>query len=130
MTRRNNPRGETTVQAVLVVPVVLTILFVGAHVTAYVRGSQVANAAAIRGAQVAASVEPDAAGTWSTLREIDTVVTDLGFRTAAAPGIEVGPKVARVTVSLVIHRVVPFLPDVVTRSALVPREVFLREQDR
>lgn len=130
MMRRNDSRGETTVQAVLVVPVILTILFVGAHVTAYVRGSQVANAAAVRGAQVAASVEPDATGTWSALREIDAVVADLGFRTAAAPAIEVGPRNARATVSLVIHQIVPFLPNVVTRSAWVPREVFLREQDR
>lgn len=127
---RERDRGESTVQAVLVLPVILTILFMGAHLTAYARGSQVANAAALRGAQVAASVEPDSTGTWATLREIDTVVADLGFRAAAAPEIEVGPQDARVTVSLVINRVVPFLPSVVTRSAQVPREIFLRAQDR
>lgn len=129
-TIQERDRGESTVQSVLIVPVILTILFMGAHVAAYARGSQVANAAALRGAQVAASVEPDAAGTWSTLREVDTVVADLGFRTAAAPEIEVGPRDARVTVSLLVSRVVPFLPGVVTRSVQVPREVFLKAQDR
>lgn len=130
MSKRREPRGETTAQAVLVVPVILTILFMGAHVTAYVRGSQVANAAALRGAQTAAAVEADAAGMWSTLREIDLVVSDLGFRTASTPTVEVRARDARVSVSLVIDRVVPFLPGVVTRSAFVPREIFLREQDR
>lgn len=125
-----SPRGESTVQMVLIFPLLLTILFVGAHLTAYARGAQVANAAATRGVQVAAAVQPDAEGTWSALREIDTVVSDLGYRSAAAPSVEVGPRTARVTVSLVVQRVVPFLPGIVTRTAQAPREVFLRSQDR
>lgn len=130
MTNRSESRGETSIQMVLMFPVLLTILFMGAHVTVWARGSQVAHAAATRGAQVAAARDGSSDGTWASLREIDAVVADLGFRSAAAPKIEVGPRTARVTVSLIVQRVVPFLPGAVTRSVVVPREIFLRQQDR
>lgn len=127
---RCRDKGETSIQVVLVFPALLTILFVGAHLAAYARGAQVAGTAATRGVQVAASVDPDADGMWSTLREVDTVVSDLGHRSAAAPRVEVGPRTARVTVSITVERIVPFLPGVVTRAAEMPREVFVRFQDR
>lgn len=124
------PRGETSIQSVLIFPVLLTILFIGAHVTAYVHGSQVAHAAAIRGAQVAAAHDADAAGVGATLGEVDAVVEDLGFRTAAVPTVEITDRRVRVTVTVETQRVVPFLPVHVSRSAESPREVFLRQQDR
>lgn len=128
--RHDGERGETSIQSVLVFPVLLTILFMGVHVAAYARGSQVAGVAATRGAQVAASRGNDADGAWATLRQIDEIVADLGFETVASPRIEIDARAARVTVSLPIERIVPFLPGTVTRSAEVPREIFLRQQDR
>lgn len=123
-------RGETSVQMVLVFPLLLTILFMGAHIAVYARGSQVANTAAARGVQVAAAAGPDADGLLATFREVDTVVSDLGHRAAAAPRVEVGSQSARVTVSVRIQRIVPFLPETVSRTAEMPREIFLRSQDR
>jgi hypothetical protein len=122
-------RGETSIEAVLIVPIVLTLLFAGVHVTSLARAAQVANIAATRGAQVAAA-SPDGASPLPVLREVDVVVGDLGGRAPRPARVSVGPRTVRVTVELEIRPVVPFLPVRVVRAATAPRERFLLEQER
>lgn len=126
--RRN--RGETSIQAVLLVPAVLGIFFIGVHVTALVHGAHVANAAAIRGAQIAAFSNNEGNDVVRALNEMEQVVSDLGSRMFSAPSLEIGNKSVRATVKVAVQSVVPFLPTSVTRSATVSREQFLMEQDR
>ena len=126
---RAGGRGETSIEAVLVVPIVLTLLFVGAHVTSLARAAQVANIAASRGAQVAAA-SPEGASPLPVLEEVDVVVGDLGGRAPGPARVSVGPRTVRVTVELEIRPVVPFLPVRVVRTATAPRERFLLEQER
>ncbi len=122
-------RGETSVEAVLIVPIVLSLLFAGVHVTSLARAAQVANIAATRGAQVAAA-SPDGASPLPVLEEVDVVVGDLGARAPRPARVSVGPRTVRVTVELEIRPVVPFLPVRVVRTATAPRERFLLEQER
>ena len=126
--RRN--RGETSIQAVLLVPVVLGIFFLGVHATALIHGAHVANAAAIRGAQIAAFSNSEANDVVRALNEMEQVVSDLGSRMHTAPSLQIDSKSVRVTVSVEVQSVVPFLPTAVTRSATVSREQFLTEQNR
>lgn len=126
--RRN--RGETSIQAVLLVPVVLGIFFLGVHATALIHGSHVANAAAIRGAQIAAFSNSEGNDVIRALNEMEQVVSDLGSRMNSAPSLEIGEKSVNVTVSVAVQSIVPFLPTSVTRSATVGREQFLMEQNR
>ena len=126
--RRN--RGETSIQAVLLVPVVLGIFFLGVHVTAIVHGAHVANAAAVRGAQIAAFSYSEGNDVVRALNEMEQVVTDLGSHMYSAPSLEIGSKSVHVSVSVAVQSIVLFLPTSVTRSATVSREQFLMEQDR
>ena len=126
--RRN--RGETSIQAVLLVPVVLGIFFLGVHATALAHGAHVANAAAIRGAQIAAFSTSDGNDVVRAMNEMERVVTDLGYEMTNAPLLQIGSKSIRTTVTLAVQSIVPFLPTSVTRSATVSREEFLMEQER
>lgn len=126
--RRN--RGETSIQAVLLVPVVLGIFFLGVHATALAHGAHVANAAAIRGAQIAAFSNSEGNDVVWAVNEMKQVVSDLGSDMYSAPSLEIGGKSIRVTVKVAVRSIVPFLPTSVTRSATVSREQFLMEQDR
>ena len=126
--RRN--RGETSIQAVLLVPAILGIFFLGVHATALAHGAHVANAAAIRGAQIAAFSNSEGNDVVLALNEMEQVVSDLGSHMYSAPSLEISSKSVRVTVKVAIQSVVPFLPASVTRSAIVSREQFLMEQNR
>jgi hypothetical protein len=126
--RRN--RGETSIQAVLLVPVVLGIFFLGVHATALIHGTHVANAAAIRGAQIAAFSNSEGNDVVRAMNEMEQVVSDLGSHMYSAPSLEIGSKSVYVTVSVAVQSIVPFLPTSVTRSATVSREQFLMEQNR
>ena len=126
--RRN--RGETSIQAVLLVPAILGIFFLGVHATALAHGAHVANASAIRGAQIAAFSNSEGNDVVRALNEMEQVVSDLGSHMYSAPSLEIGSKSVRVTVKVAVQSVVPFLPTSVTRSAIVSREQFLMEQDR
>jgi len=126
--RRN--RGETSIQAVLLVPAILGIFFLGVHATALAHGAHVANASAIRGAQIAAFSNSEGNDVVRALNEMEQVVSDLGSHMYSAPTLEIGSKSVRVTVKVAVQAVVPFLPTSVTRSAIVSREQFLMEQNR
>ena len=126
--RRN--RGETSIQAVLLVPAILGIFSLGVHATALAHGGHIANAAAIRGAQIAAFSNNEGNDVVRALNEMEQVVSDLGSRMYSAPSLEIGNKSVRVTVKVAVQSVVPFLPTSVSRSATVSREQFLMEQDR
>jgi hypothetical protein len=123
-------RGETSIQAVLLVPIVLGIFLLGVHATALGHGSHVASAAAIRGAQVAAFSDSSGNDVVKALNEVEQVVTDLGSHMSVAPAIRIESKTVTVTVSVEVQSVVPFLPTSVSRTATVSREQFLHEQDR
>ena len=126
--RRN--RGEASIQAVLLVPAILGIFFLGVHATALAHGAHVANVAASRGAQIAAFSHSEGNDVVRALNEMEQVVSDLGSHICSAPSLEIGSRSVRVIVKVAVQSVVPFLPTSVTRSAIVSREQFLMEQDR
>lgn len=129
MRRRSNDRGETSIQVVVLVPVLFSILFLGVHVAALAHGAQVANAAAMRGAHVAAASVSEVP-TSSVFREVELVVSELGSRLGSVPVVRSTPDKVRVTVVLRVQSVVPFMPNSVTRSAWASRERFIMEQHR
>ena len=89
-----------------------------------------ANAAAVRGAQIAAFSNSEGNDAVRALNEMEQVVSDLGSHMYSAPSLSIGSKSVQVTVKVAIQSVVPFLPTSVTRSATVSREQFLMEQNR
>jgi hypothetical protein len=123
-------RGETSIQTVLLVPIMLGIFLLCLHATALAHGSHVASAAAIRAAQAAAFSDSSGNDIVKALNEAEQVVTDLGSHVAGAPQIRIDANSVTVTVSVEVQSLISFLPTSVTRTATVSREQFQFEQDR
>jgi hypothetical protein len=123
-------RGETSIQAVLLVPVVFGIFFLGAHAASLAYGSHVATIAASRGAQATASVSEQGTEMVVALNEVERVIRELGAHMNTPPRIRMDRESVTVNVTLDIKRIVPFLPVQVSRTAHVARERFVMEQDR
>lgn len=127
---RRQARGETTVQVVLMVPVILLLLLVGVHVASYMHASNVANSAAKRGAQVAAGMPTSAGASSAAANSVSEMVRDLGSRLGSQPRVTVSQSYITVSVDVRIGRALPFLPETVTRRGTARREVFMTEGDR
>lgn len=125
-----NDRGETSIQTVLLVPVVLGILFVIVHAATLAHAVQIASLAANRGAQLAASSEGTSDSAFLVRQEIQRTVNDLGNHLDSSPQLSTYRGNVQVTVRVSIPRIVPFLPIAISRSATAPLESFIEEQDR
>lgn len=123
--RPGRDRGETSVETVLLVPVLLLVLFVSAHVASLARAGQVAHVAATRAAETAASFGPTPTGTMLARDAALAVVHDLGGAADPAPLIRFVQGRAAVTVHLHIEGIVPGLPVSVSRTVVVAPETFI-----
>jgi Flp pilus assembly protein TadG len=123
-------RGETTVQVVLLVPVVLLLLLVGVHFASYMHASNVANSASKRGAQIAAGMPDSHQASLVASSSVSEMVNALGSRLNRATDTVVSPNFVSVSVQLRIARILPFLPDTVTRRGMARREIFMTEGQR
>jgi len=127
---RRHIRGETTVQVVLMVPVILLLLLVGVHVASYMHASNVANAAAKRGAQVAAGMPARSGASSAATASVTEMVRELGSRLRHPPQVAMTRSFVTVSVQLRIGRLLPFFPDTVSRRGIARREVFMTEGER
>lgn len=129
-TRGGNDRGETSTQAVLIVPVVLSLLFVSAHLAVLSHASHIAQLAAQRGAQTAATADGSTEIMQLAQVQSQRTVADMGGHVVGLPRVISAPRIMGMTVELSVNGIVPFLPTHVTRTAWVSKEEFLMEQDR
>ena len=125
-----NDRGETSIQTVLLVPVVLSILFLTVNAAALAHAGQVASLAANRGAQLIASGSGDSNSVSVVRIEIARIIHELGGVLESEPQFSSYDGDVEVDVRVKVPGVVPFLPRFVTRRASAPRERFIYEQDR
>lgn len=125
-----NDRGETSIQTVLLVPVILSMLFVAVHAAALSHAGHIASVAANRGAQLAASSNGSSESVSMVRQGIQRTVAELGSRLNSEPQLSTYSGTVEVTVRISVPSVVPFLPDTVSRSASAPLEQFIQEQDR
>jgi Flp pilus assembly protein TadG len=123
-------RGETSIQTVLLVPVILGILFLIVHAAVITHAGQVASLAASRGAQLAASSEGTSYEMQLVRQEIQRTINDLGNNLQSTPQITMYRGTVSVAVQVSTPRIVPFLPYVISRTASAPMERFIEEQDR
>lgn len=114
----------------IIVPVVLTILFLAVHLAILGHASHVAQVAAERGAQTAAASNGSVSGVRSAINQASAVVHDMGAHLGSAPSVQSNGRTIGVTVQLVTQKLVPFLPSSVSRTVWVAREDFVKEQDR
>jgi hypothetical protein len=123
-------RGETSIETVLVFPVLLLLVMTGVHMAALFHAGHVAGLASARGAHVA-SVGLSAHG--NSLRVVDEVShvsRELGAALASAPTVARSGDHVIVSVRVLSPRIVPFLPAIAERSARQTMETFIEEQRR
>lgn len=129
-TRSNAPeRGEVTTQVVLILPVLLTTLFMVMHIAVASHVGHVAAAAAQSGARTASAADGDTSNV-AVLNAVEQTITDLRGSLASIPTIVRSARRVVVTVDARVPALVPFLPDHVSRTAVVNVEQFLTEGQR
>jgi len=127
VSRDKSHLGETTVQVLLAVPIVFTLVLIAIQGAVYMHSAHVASASASRGAAVGATMNGG---------EIDAI--DAAVRTAAELSAQLADEpravIARdrvtVTVTLRVPQVAPFFSLLVSRTAVEPRERFIPEDER
>ena len=120
--RGPSDRGSTTIQMVILMPVMFSVMFLGLQGALYYYAATTAGAAAQDGARAAAAHGPGhdlAAGTAAALSALDQSHGSLQSYTVTGQNATGGPTI---TVSGQSLSVVPGLSFTVTRSATLPWE--------
>lgn len=123
-------RGESSLQTVILIPVVFLVAFMCFHVGSLMHQRHVAHVAVLRGAVVASGMTPSSEASSAARREVRRVVSDLGSHLAEEPHITYRDKGVIVTVKLRASTALSFLPSVVKSQTWRPMESFRLEQDR
>jgi Flp pilus assembly protein TadG len=119
--------GETVVQTVLVVPVVLTFMWLALQATVFMHDAHMASAAASEGAAVASRYgSSEVAGRNAAVR----LIAELGATAASSPTVIRQGRDVIATVSIRVPRIAPFFPSVVTRTAREVKEKYMTEEER
>jgi hypothetical protein len=126
----HSERAETTIQSVVLVPVVFLVAFMCFHVGSFFHQKHIAQLAAIRGATVASSMPFSAESASQARVEVANVVDDLNSRLATTPAVSFRDRGVQVTVALKTSTAISFLPNVATAEVWKPLETFRNEQDR
>lgn len=123
-------RAETSLQAVILVPVVFLVVFMCFHVAALVHQGHVAMAIAVRGAEISSSSGDDPEVRLRAVNEMKVMSSELRSRIAGTPRITYETNSVVVTVNLIVNGAVPFLPQTASATARQTLERFVPEQDR
>lgn len=127
---RQCERAETTVQSVVLVPVVFLVAFTCFHFGSLFHQTHVAQIAAIRGATVASAMDYSYESVHQAQTEAERVAQDLGSALVSVPEVKYRNQGVEVKVRLKTSTAISFLPSVATAVAWRPLESFRLEQDR
>ena len=119
--------GETVVQVVIAVPIVLSMLLIAIQAMLFMHSAQIASLAASKGASVAANSQGDVA---MALNSATITAAELGAQLVGVPTAIIDDGFASVQVRVEVPNVAPFFPSSVLRQGLEPLESFVEEDDR
>ncbi|HBQ51632.1 MAG: hypothetical protein EBU68_05035 [Actinobacteria bacterium] len=119
--------GETVVQVVIAVPIVLSMLLIAIQAMLFMHSAQIASLAASKGASVAANSQGDVA---MALNSATITAAELGAQLVGLPTAIIDDGFASVQVRVEVPNVAPFFPSSVLRQGLEPLESFVEEDDR
>lgn len=123
-------RAETSIQSVVLVPVVFVLVFVCFHVGSLLHQGHVAEAIATRGADVSASGGISAQTQQSALEEMSRMAQELGAELVRRPTISFGRNLVEVRVMVGARGAVPFLPRTAIATVRRVQERFVTQQER
>ena len=119
--------GETVVQVVIAVPIVLSMLLIAIQAMLFMHSAHIATLAASKGASVAANTQGDVV---LALNSATQTVAELGARLIGTPTANIADGFATVQIRVAVPHVAPFFPTSVLRQAEEPLESFVQEDDR
>lgn len=123
-------RAETTIQSVVLVPIVFLVAFMCFHLGSLFHQTHIAELAAIRGASIASGLDISAQSSSQARLEIKQVVSELGSHVVSEPMISYKNKGVEVTVRLRASSAISFLPSIATAQVWRPMESFRDETQR
>ena len=119
--------GETVIQVVIAVPIVLSMLLIAIQAMLFMHSAQIASLAASKGASVAANSQGDVV---LALNSATRAAAELGAQLVGVPKAIIDNGFASVEVRVAVPSVAPFFPRSVLRHAEEPLESFVQEDDR
>ena len=119
--------GETVVQIVIAVPIVLSMLLIAIQAMLFMHSAHIATLAASKGASVAANTQGDVV---LALNSATQTVAELGARLIGTPTANIADGFATVQIRVAVPNVAPFFPTSVLRQGEEPLESFVQEDDR
>lgn len=123
-------RAEVSIQAVILVPVVLLVVAICFHIGALLHQGHIAQLAASRGAQVASGMSLSAEASHQARQEVQRVVNDLGSRLDSSPRVTYRNQGVEVTVKIRASAALSFLPSTASAQVWRPLETFRIEHER
>lgn len=120
-------RGETVVQVVIAVPIVLSVLLIAVQAMLFMHSAHIATLAASKGASVAANSQGDVV---EALNSATQTVADFGAQLIGNPTANISAGFAIVRVRVAVPNVAPFFPNSVSRQGEEPLEIFVQEDER
>jgi hypothetical protein len=119
--------GETVIQVVIAVPIVLSMLLIAVQAMLFMHSAQIASLAASKGASIAATSQGDVS---EALNSVTLTAAELGAQLVGTPTAVIENDFVLVHVRVAVPTVAPFFPDSVPRHGIEPLENFVREVDR
>lgn len=119
--------GETVVQVVIAVPIVLSMLLIAIQAMLFMHAAQIASLAASKGASVAANSQGDVV---LALNSASRTAAEMGAQLIGVPTAIIDNGFASVQVRVAVPNIAPFFPRSVSRHGEEPLETFVQEGNR
>lgn len=120
-------RGETVIQVVIAVPIVLTLLLIAVQAMLFMHSAHIATLSATKGAAIAASADGDII---SAVDIATRTAAELGAKLIGTPSIKIEGGFVAMRVRVEVPNVVAFFPASVERGGEEPLEDFVPEDER
>ena len=120
-------RGDTVLEVVIAVPIVLTLLIIAVQVMLFMHSAHIATLSAAKGALIAASADGEIV---SAIDSATRTAAELGAQLVGTPSLTVNDGFVVMRVRVAVPNVAMFFPSSVERGSEEPLEDFVPEDER
>jgi len=120
-------RGDTVLEVVIAVPIVLTLLLIAVQAMLFMHSAHIATLSAAKGASIAASADGEII---SAIDSATRTAAELGAQLVGTPSLTVNDGFVVMRVRVVVPNVAMFFPSSVERGSEEPLEDFVPEGER
>ena len=120
-------RGDTVLEVVIAVPIVLTLLLIAVQAMLFMHSAHIATLSAAKGASIAASADGEVI---SAIDSATRTAAELGAQLVGTPSLTVNDGFVVMRVRVAVPNVAMFFPSSVERGSEEPLEDFVPEGER